>query len=380
MVLDALFLTTSLLDFCRLLRSLDVIITWEESDLSFWITAIFLVTGILFLFVPWAFLFRWTGRIAVVVFFGPQNKVLDVIWFNRHQTNKHRIQKMFSERMFQAMCHQEAARKLRDFRSVLFGEFSTLVPSIMTTRMLTSPLACSTAQVTTEALPELCFDSVMSNSPLFVPGQTLCGSMVPRPEKEWLRNREESMRSKQTIDQTLLRMEEEEKREGQPEMNDSSFEDYNAVGEEGVEVAYAMDDEEAGLVHGLFEPAEHNREAGDGEVHSSCSLDDEERSLVSDPLESQDSMRELGFEMQWASLRKGCVMLDDDDYFSYIEGAEKDVLSDADWKPEENTADTMLESSAESERHLGSAGFEIMELFDAEANFVEQSSFADTSI
>jgi hypothetical protein len=343
-LVDRLFLITRL-DFCRLLRSLDVIFTWEESDLSFWITAIFLVTGILFLFVPWAYLFRWTGRIAIVVFFGPQNKVLDVIWFSRHETVKHRIQKMLSERMFQARCHQEAARKLRDFRSILFGEFSILVPSIMTTRKLDFPLACSTAHVTTEAVPDLCFDS-MSNLKLFVPGQTLWGSMVPRPKNEWLRNREESMRSKQTIDQTLLRKD-EEKRESQPEMNDSSFEDYDAVGEEGVEVSYEMDDEEAGLVlPGL--------------------------------LESPESMRELGVEIQWDSLREVDVRVNEDNNDSSAEGTVKDGLleedNDADWKkPEESTADTVLESSAASERRLSNLGFEITELFDTEAKFVQQS-------
>jgi hypothetical protein len=378
MMLDPLFLSTSLLDFCRLLRSLDVIITWEESDLSFWITSIFLVTGIFFLFVPWAFLFRWTGRIAIVVFFGPQNKVLDVMWYSRHETVESRIKKMFSERMIQARCHQEAARKLRDFRSILFGEFSTLVPSIMRTRTLTSPLACSTAQVTTEALPELCFDSVSSNSQLFVPGQTLCGSMVPRPQKEWLRNREESTRSKQTIDQSVLRME-EVKRESQPELNYSSFDDYNAVEEEGVEVSYAMDDEEAGLVPDLFGPPESNLEVGaveEDDLHSSCSMYDEETGLVPDLLESQESMREIGFEIQWASSREVGVWVDEDDDDSSDEGTEKDGLledKDADWKPEESRANMMMEPLAASERRLSNAGVEITELFDDEANFVQQS-------
>jgi hypothetical protein len=67
---------------------------------------------------------------------------------------------------------------------------------------------------------------------------------------------------------------------------------------------------------------------------------------------------------------------EDDDDSSSDEGTEKDGLlkdKDADWKPEESRADTMMEPSAASERRLSNAGVEITELFDAEANFVQQS-------
>jgi hypothetical protein len=100
-----------------------------------------------------------------------KNKGLDVMWYSRHENVECRIKKMFShsERWIQARCRQEAARKLRDFRSVLLGELSTLVPFIMRTRTLTSPLACSTAQVMTEAIPQFYFDCLSSSSQLFVP-------------------------------------------------------------------------------------------------------------------------------------------------------------------------------------------------------------------
>jgi hypothetical protein len=121
----------------------------------------------------------------------------------------------------------------------------------------------------------------------------------------------------------------EEKRDSQPELNYSSFDDYNAVEEEGLEVSYAMDDKEAGLVPDLFKPPESNLKVGapeEDELHSACSMYDEETGLVPDLLESQESMREIGFKIQWASLREVCVWVDEDDDDSSDNGTEKDGL------------------------------------------------------
>jgi hypothetical protein len=115
-----------------------------------------------------------------------------------------------------------------------------------------------------------------------------------------------------------------------------------------------MDDKEAGLMPDLFEPPESNLEVGaleEDELHSACSMYDEETGLVPDLLESQESMREIGFEIQWANSREVGVWVDEDDDDSSDEGTQKDGLlmdKDADWKPEESRADTMMEPSAAS--------------------------------
>lgn len=48
------------LRYCRFMK---IILTWEEGILSFWITATFLVVGLVSLMLPWSFILLWTGRI-----------------------------------------------------------------------------------------------------------------------------------------------------------------------------------------------------------------------------------------------------------------------------------------------------------------------------
>jgi hypothetical protein len=89
-------------DVCRVFRFLDTLITWEESDHSFFITLFLILGGIVMFFIPWAFLFTWTGRIVVVLLLGPQNKILDMVYFRHVPTDEQKIRQLFMERMFQA--------------------------------------------------------------------------------------------------------------------------------------------------------------------------------------------------------------------------------------------------------------------------------------
>lgn len=63
-------------DFCRLCRLLDASITWEESDVAFWMTLGLLVGGTLVIFIPWGWALLWIGRLLVVLMLGPRNKGL----------------------------------------------------------------------------------------------------------------------------------------------------------------------------------------------------------------------------------------------------------------------------------------------------------------
>ena len=64
-------------DIVRGLRMVDAIANWEESNLSFFITLFSLFGGILLLFIPWGFLFKWGGRLVVIVFLGPVSIISD---------------------------------------------------------------------------------------------------------------------------------------------------------------------------------------------------------------------------------------------------------------------------------------------------------------
>ena len=58
-------------DIVRGLRMVDAIINWEESNLSFFITLFSLLSGIMLLFIPWGFLFKWGGKLLVILLLGP---------------------------------------------------------------------------------------------------------------------------------------------------------------------------------------------------------------------------------------------------------------------------------------------------------------------
>ena len=226
---------------CRLCRSVHTIITWEESVISFWITAVFLTFGIIFLFIPWGFLLKWISRIAVVLVLGPQNKIFD-IYFNRTATDEHKIRELFAARFFMARCHQENAGKLKAFLHVLYGKFSTAVPTLMWTPHEDRPLPESEARILTEkdqggpSLEDLSY----------IPGQKVYGLMIPRPYDEWIANMDESNQGRTRATSALLRL------NTTPSVKSSlSLRKQSTISfEEGIEVTDIYD-EEAGFVQNV---------------------------------------------------------------------------------------------------------------------------------
>ena len=155
--------------FCRLLRCISAIVTWEESDLSFWVTFGFLGIGIIFLVVPWAFVLKWTCRCAVVLFLGPQNKLIDIYLVKTKQSDEKQLRKLLSERMFRARCRQEEAGKLKAFRHVLYGKYATAVPTSMWTPHQDHPLPESTAHAVSSSENDVLLGA--NNNCLYIPGQ-----------------------------------------------------------------------------------------------------------------------------------------------------------------------------------------------------------------
>ena len=225
----------------RYCRAIDVVIRWEESDLSFWVTTLFLCIGFLFLFVPWAFLLKWTSRCAVVLFLGPQNKLID-LFLAKHQSDEGKLRQMFEERMFRARCRQEDASKLRGFRHVLFGKFGIAVPSIKWTPHLDHPRPESEARAADTPFPIVTSEDVPC-----LPGQKLHGLMVPRPHKKWLSNSNESNETRQRVVAAVADLQRESPLETQtslaPEYSEKAD---DAPEDEGFEVS-DLYDLEAGL-------------------------------------------------------------------------------------------------------------------------------------
>eukprot|EP00977_Amphora_coffeiformis_P016528 scaffold5139_cov155-Amphora_coffeaeformis.AAC.3 len=249
------------IDICRFLRAVEIIVTWEESSLAFLITFFLLLAGMISLFLPWAFLLKLMGRVLVIALLGPQNKLIDLFWSRQQkESDDQRIRKMFRERFREARCKQEEARKLKAFRQLLFGKYSTFVPSMMWTPHQDFPLPSSSARFE----ENIDVRSDQSTNFPFVVGQQLFGRMIPRPEQAWLRNAGESTVLKKAV--TLLQTEVDTSEE--VNNMDVMSREASLVLDEGFEVV-DMFDEEAGFI----------RE-------------------VSKPPPREESLRELGIEIQ----------------------------------------------------------------------------------
>ena len=174
--------------------------TWEYSDLSFFITLGLLCLGLVFLVVPWVFVYRWAGRLVVVLLLGPQNIILDRFWYQYLPTDdQSKLRKVYEKRMFEARCKQEDVTKLRVFRHLLFGRYGTMVPSILWTPHQDFPMPSSSAR--TEAETAMVVSSGDDNAieVMRVTGQKLHGKIIPRPEDAFKRNKAKFKRGRESL-------------------------------------------------------------------------------------------------------------------------------------------------------------------------------------
>lgn len=163
---------------CRFLRFIKIVVTWEESLLSFWITACFLSGGLASLLLPWKFILYWVSRLVVYGILGPHMKLVGLIVFRDEVKDDEMIQSIIERfrKMSQGarIRHQEAV-KLKDVLCLSFGPYSTLTPAFNLNRHYDHPLPASFARLHhSKASSKLIFTSE------FVPGQKCFGAMIPR--------------------------------------------------------------------------------------------------------------------------------------------------------------------------------------------------------
>lgn len=335
-----------------MLRFIDTVLTWEESYLSFFLTVALIAVGVVFLFIPWGLVFKWTGRLAVVVILGPQNKVLDFLYFRNLPTEDQRIRKIFKERMLEARMMQEEKQKVRSFRHCVFGKYSTSVPSQYWTRHRDFPLLSSFArQAPADFLPR---GEQIDQLP-HIRGQFLCGKMILRPFDAWQRNQSESCQKVADYRSTLKQSVHETDDDG----NDKQFmlsssPSISAPSEEG------------------FEPTE---------------LYDEEKGYVQNVLRD-DSLPELGveiFENSSKNIHFEKVFRSVHEFDDYVEDVQDEDSSveptnDDDGENNHDALNNKVNPNCEiptgpsllPNREFGD-GVEIVEVFDAESEFVQRS-------
>ena len=301
-------------DVCRFCRLCDAIVTWEESDVTFWITLGLLIVGAIFILLPWGWLLRWAGRIFVIVMFGPQNKILDLVWYQKIPTDEQKIYQIFASRMFEARCRQELTGKLKAFRQILFGKFATWVPPLFWSPHQDYPLPSSTAHYGKSNA-----QCNISELPL-IPGQQLHDDLIPRPESWWQQNEEElaTLREEALVMQQRAKETFQDQVEGSHNspakmMACSEIQQTQSEIDQGLEVMDLFD-EEAAFVENV--PSYHSTDSGKasflrGRFTGSLHFDDDSSAdkstivpasaePVGIPVEKRhdrQSMIELGFEM-----------------------------------------------------------------------------------
>ena len=165
---------------CMKFRLIKIVLSWEESYLSFWITACFLAGGLVSLLLPWSFICLWVGRIAVWGIFGPHMKLLDLHLQTQGQDDdviEQAIENFKNQSHF-AIARRQEAVKLRDVKLLAFGPYSCLVPSFNLSRHYDRPLAASSAMYQN---PRAAGDIV---APLKIPGQQFFGTILPRTQSD----------------------------------------------------------------------------------------------------------------------------------------------------------------------------------------------------
>lgn len=176
--------------FCGYGRFVKLIVTWEDSIISFWLTACFLVTGLVSLLFPWSFILLWTSRALVWGCLGPHMMVVDHYLTSgsadKEEVLKTALEKFQKDRR-EARARYQAAIKLKDIKSISFGKYITLIPNQNLSRHCDTPLPSSSAIVhceKTTPAPRVAREHV--------PGQQFFGSMIPRTCKEAAFHRQQS--------------------------------------------------------------------------------------------------------------------------------------------------------------------------------------------
>lgn len=165
--------------YLRYLRLVKIVATWEESIVSFWITAGFLSAGLASLLLPWSFILLWVGRISVWGMLGPHMFLVDLFMRSGGDDEKvlaDAVEKFQGDSRLARYRKQDAV-KLKDMKCLAFGNFISLVPNFNLVRHYDRPLPASFARLRLRDEDE---EGPTPKS--FIPSQQFFGTMVPRTE------------------------------------------------------------------------------------------------------------------------------------------------------------------------------------------------------
>ena len=161
-----------------------MILTCNESQISFLVTIMLAGIGILLLVLPIMKIVHWVCRLLIWFFLGPWMKLADLA-LKRRQSALHmskRMKKVLNEiqereqkRWMDARILREEALKLKATRMLRFGRFAVRVPIFNITRFYDYPLPASTAIPANTRSNGFVGDGISQ----YIPGQKHRGVMIP---------------------------------------------------------------------------------------------------------------------------------------------------------------------------------------------------------
>jgi len=173
-------------DVIHYVRSVHMILSCKDSQLSFLLTILCFGIGVLLLVLPIGKILLWISRLLVWIFLGPWMKLADMTYKRRRTNidgvNKHvkkimkEIQGREQKRWMNARILREEALKLKATRILRFGRFAVKVPSINITRFRDHPLSESTARPASDDDKDINDECILR----CVPGQKHYGVMIPQ--------------------------------------------------------------------------------------------------------------------------------------------------------------------------------------------------------
>ena len=186
-----------LLKVVTYVRIVKTIVLWEETYYSFWLVTFAFVASALFLFIPWAFLLRWTLRVAVWLLLGPWMMLVDKYYIQKKvvssedQDTDEAIRKRIKERYSGALesatnarIRREKALKLKAMKRFCFGKYLIENPVFNEDLYWDTPLPESSASP--------CKDPPSIEIAETRYGQQLTGDMIPEREIQMSGKRESS--------------------------------------------------------------------------------------------------------------------------------------------------------------------------------------------
>lgn len=154
---------------------------------------------------PVSYILGFAVKALFIVFFGPWMRVVDLYYTEEGKDWHRSIQKQISILTKTARLlrnKRENALKLKAIRIWRFGDFIANVPHFSFTRYWDRPLKESNAEPIGGCSALLCSKETEEKSEV-IPGQRLCGAMIPGVESEVKENRKNSQSVKKIVLTTL---------------------------------------------------------------------------------------------------------------------------------------------------------------------------------